>query len=475
MNNYTTRLNYIFGKVSLQTLLSILYLTPIVTCVGIVSYVSYHTGEESVNGLANQLMTSTTTRVKDHLTTYLEIPQKIVSMNRYEIENFYLNPENREALTLNFFNQIKIYKTPTAIDFGNTNSTYIFVGQDKFGLIAPINSLLGGGVDPSHLGEIRYYILDKEGEYTKIIQKAPYTPINRPWFKAAKVKNKQTWAPIYPYLHIPTASISAVAPVYRNGKFIGVVGCDLVLNQINLYLQKLQFSPSGKLFIIERSGDMVATSTNEQLFTKGTNGKNMGLTRLPATKSSNPIISRTAKVLFERWGDLHKIREATSFEFNSSNDQRYFSYIYPYQDEYGLDWLIVAVLPESDFLDKIHTNLNITLIFSGITLFIFVGLSMVLAHWIIKPIKDLNTAAKNLSKNKFNSLDLELDLKLKSILNRVDEIGQLGESFQTMARELALSFIGIQTALQESQDKFTKIFHSSPDPILIHQMDISSR
>jgi PAS domain S-box-containing protein len=127
-------------------------------------------------------------------------------------------------------------------------------------------------------------------------------------------------------------------------------------------------------------------------------------------------------------------------------------------------------LPESDFLDKIHANLNRTLIFSAITLFIFVILSIVLAHWIIKPIKDLNTAAKKLSKDGFDSLDLDLDLKLKSILNRRDEVGQLGESFQAMARELALSFMRIQTALQESQDKFTKIFYSSPDPILIHQV-----
>ena len=126
MNNYTTTLNYIFGKIPLKTLLSILYLTPIVTCVGIVSYVSYYTGEESVNELANQLMISTTTGVKDHLTTYLEIPHKIVSMNRYGIENFYLNPENRKALRLNFFNQIKIYKTPTAIDFGGVNGKYTF-------------------------------------------------------------------------------------------------------------------------------------------------------------------------------------------------------------------------------------------------------------------------------------------------------------------------------------------------------------
>ncbi|MBA4466971.1 HAMP domain-containing protein, partial [Cylindrospermopsis raciborskii CS-506_A] len=83
---------------------------------------------------------------------------------------------------------------------------------------------------------------------------------------------------------------------------------------------------------------------------------------------------------------------------------------------------------------------------------------------------DLNTAAKKLSKDRLDSLDLDLDLKLKSILNRRDEIGQLGESFQSMSEDLALSFARIKTALKESQDKFAKIFHSSPDPILIHQI-----
>ncbi|MCZ2201723.1 PAS domain S-box protein [Cylindrospermopsis raciborskii] len=478
MNNYTTLLNYIFGKIPLQTLLSILYLIPIMTCVGIVSYVSYHTGEESVNELTNKLMISTTERIQDYVRIHLETPQRIVAMNRQGIENSYLDPENWEAMRLHFFSQLKIHKEPTAIYFGSINGTYMLAAQDKTGIISPVNSYVGGGLHPSYLGQRRLYILDQQGKYVKIIpeQTKPSSYRNLLWFKTAQNQNEnqQTWTSVYPYLYIPTAKISAVSPVYRNNKFIGVVGCDLILDHIGLYLQKLQFSPSGKLFIIERSGDIIATSTNEKPFIRivkdNKTGKNIKLIRLSATKSSNPIISRTAKVLFERWGDLHKIRQATSFEFNGSNDQRYFSHIYPYQDEYGLDWLIVAVLPESDFLDKIHANLNITLIFSAITLFIFVGLSMVLAHWIIKPIKHLNTAAKKLSKDGFNSLDLDLDLKLKLILNRRDEIGQLGESFQTIARELALSFIGIQTALQESQDKFTKIFHSSPDPILIHQI-----
>ncbi|PNJ96749.1 hypothetical protein CEP13_04850 [Cylindrospermopsis raciborskii C03] len=475
MNKYTTTLNHIFGKIPLKTLLSILYLIPTITCVGIVSYVSYHTGEESVNDLTNKLMMSTTERTQDYIRTHLETPQTIVAINRQGIENSYLDPENWEELRLYFFNQIKVYKTPAAIYFGSINRTYIVSGQDEMGIISAKNSYLSGVTHPSYLdlGQRRLYIVDEQGKYIKIIpeQTKPFIPINLPWFKTAQNQNKQTWTSVYPYFYIPTAAISAFSPVYRNNKFIGVVGCDLILDHIGLYLQKLQFSPSGKLFIIERSGDIIATSTNEKPFVgivkDNKTGKNIKLIRLSATKSSNPIISKTAKVLFQRWGDLHKIREATSFEFNGSNNQRYFSHIYPYQDEYGLDWLIVAVLPESDFLDKIHANFHRTSIFSAITLFIFVGLTMVLAHWIIQPIKDLNTAAKKLSKDRLDSLDLDLDLKLKSILNRRDEIGQLGESFQSMARELAVSFIRFQTALQESQDKFTKIFRSSPDPIVI--------
>ncbi|TPX28939.1 PAS domain S-box protein [Cylindrospermopsis raciborskii] len=469
----TMTINKIFGKIPLKILLSIFYLIPIITSVAVVSYVSYRTGEESVNELTNELMTSTTERVRDHLNKYLQIPQRIVAINRQGIENSYLIPENWEALRLYFFSQLKVYKTPAAIYFGGANGTYIVSGQDEMGIISPKNSYLGGGTHPSYLGQRRVYIVNEQGKYVKIIpgQTKPFTPINFPWFKTALNQNKQTWTPIYPYFYIPTAIISAFSPVYRNNKFIGVVGCDLALTHVSLHLQKLQFSPSGKLFIIERSGDIIATSTNEKPFIKivkdNNTDRNVKLTRLSATKSSNPIISKTAKVLFQRWGDLHKIREATSFKFNGSNNQRYFSHIYPYQDEYGLDWLIVAVLPESDFLDKIHTNFHRTSIFLAITLFIFAGLSMVLTHWIIQPIKDLNTAAKKLRKDRFDSLDLDLDLKLKSILNRRDEVGQLGESFQAMAGELALSFIRVKTALQESQDKFTKIFRSSPDPIVI--------
>jgi hypothetical protein len=268
MNNYTTTLNHIFGKIPLKTLLSILYLIPITTCVGIVSYVSYHTGEESVNELTNKLMISTTERIQDYIRIHLETPQRIVAMNRQGIENSYLDPENWEAFRLHFFSQLKIHKEPTAIYFGGVNGTYMLAAHDKIGIVSPVNSYVGGGLHPSYLGQRRLYILDQEGKYVKIIpeQTKPSSYRNLLWFKTAQNKNKQTWTSVGTYLYVPTGKISAVSPVYRKNKFIGVVGCDLILDHIGLYLQKFQFSPSGKLFIIERSGDIIATSTNEKPF-----------------------------------------------------------------------------------------------------------------------------------------------------------------------------------------------------------------
>ena len=89
----TMAINKIFGKIPLKILLSIFYIIPIITCVGVVSYVSYRDIEESAHELANNLMTSTTERVKDHLNKYLQIPQIIVAINRQGIENSYLDPE----------------------------------------------------------------------------------------------------------------------------------------------------------------------------------------------------------------------------------------------------------------------------------------------------------------------------------------------------------------------------------------------
>ena len=451
------------GRIPLKTLFIVPYMAIILLSVGTVTYLSYETGERAVNKLLIPVISSRIRQISDRLTTYLGTPQRLVAMNRYGIEQGQINPENLAELRQHFFQQLKLYKLPTNIYFGGSNGIHIFSAQDRVGLVAPKNSWLGGGVHPSHIGERHYYILNEQGKFTTIIpeQTKPYTPVTRPWYKTAQAKGQQTWSPVYPFFYIDTASISAVAPVYRNGELIGVVGCDLVLDDISLFLQKLHFSASGQSFIIERSGDVVATSTAERPFVKNLNG--VELVRLKAENSSNKIIAATAKELRKRWNNL-EVREPTTFKFVDENNQLHFAHIFPYEDEYGLDWLIVLVLPESDFLADIQANTYRSLGLGTITLLLAVTFGISLSYWVTQPILDLNQAAKHLVQRE----NYQADLKLNSILSRRDELGKLAQSFLQMAGEIQVAFSTLESAQRNSEEKFRKIFLTCPDAICIY-------
>lgn len=455
----------LLGRIPLRTLFIVPYMGIILLSVGTVSYLSYQTGQRAVNKLLIKLISSTTQQISDRLTTYLEIPQKLVAMNRYGIEQGHLNPDNGEELRLHFLQQLKLSKVPTNIDFGRSNGTYTFVAQDRFGLLAPPDSWLGGGVDPSQIGKLNYYILNEDGKIAKNIphHTTSYTPVTRPWYKTAQAKGQQTWSPVYPFFYIDTAAISAVAPVYRNGEFIGVVGCDLVLDDISLFLQKLDFSPSGESFIIERSGYLIATSTEERPFVKNVDG--VELVRLKAVNSTNDIIASTAKELHKRWTNFQLIENHT-FEFIDENNQRFFAHVFPYQDQYGLDWLIITVLPEADFITDIQANIYHSVFLVIIILFLAVTLGVSLSYWVTKPILDLSQAVKHLLERE----NYPADVNLNSILAPRDKLGKPAPSLLEISQEIQRDIIELKTLQINSEDKFRKIFITSPDAICIYDI-----
>ena len=454
----------LLGRIPLRTLFIVPYMGIILLSVSTVSYLSYQTGQRAVNKLLIKLISSTTQQISDRLTTYLEIPQKLVAMNRYGIEQGHLNPDNVEELRLHFFQQLKLYQLPTNIFFGGSNGTHIFSAQDRVGLVAPKDSWIGGGVHPSHLGTRHYYILDEKGKFTKIIpeQTKSYTPVTRPWYKIAQAQGQQTWSPVYPFFYIDTASISAVAPVYRNGEFIGVVGCDLVLDDISLFLQNLDFSASGESFIIERSGDVIATSTKERPFVKNVDG--VELVRLKAVNSRNHIIASTAKELQKRWTNFTLI-ENHSFQFVDENNQRVFAHVFPYEDEYGLDWLIITALPEAEFLTDIQANIYRSLSLGIITLFLVLPLGFSLYSWVMKPILDLSQIAKQLLSEQKSAAFSQSN----GILSPQDDLVPAQSLFQ-VAEQIRRDMIELRKLQIHSEDKFRKIFLTSPDAICIYDI-----
>jgi len=93
----------------------------------------------------------------------------------------------------------------------------------------------------------------------------------------------------------------------------------------------------------------------------------------------------------------------------------------------GLDWLIVVVIPEADFMGHIYAQTRRTLILMIIIGAIAVTLGILISRWITRPMIRLNHAAKKVEDMSFDPVTIQ------DITARKDEVGELAKVFEDMA------------------------------------------
>jgi PAS domain S-box-containing protein len=135
--------------------------------------------------------------------------------------------------------------------------------------------------------------------------------------------------------------------------------------------------------------------------------------------------------------------------------RRQFAQVTPFNDKFALDWLIVVVVPEANFMEQINANTYTTILLCVVAFIVSTGIGIFTARWITKPILQLNTTAKKIDRGEWNTT---MEIK------RSDEVGQLAESFNQMAAQLQESF----AALRESESRLTQFLEAVPVGVTVH-------
>lgn len=162
--------------------------------------------------------------------------------------------------------------------------------------------LLINEVSQKHgIGKLYIYDSDLKGNRRQLQQVKDYDPRVEAWYADAVKAGKPVWSQIYQWEDKPEVlSISSSYPVYdKTRKLIGVISVDLILSQISNFLTKLNSEQSGKTFILERSGLIVASSTEPPYSI--INGQ---IKRRTALESRNSLIRLTTQSLIKRFGSL---------------------------------------------------------------------------------------------------------------------------------------------------------------------------
>ena len=410
------------GKLALRTVLVTSFMVQISAAVGLTGWLSFRNGQQAINDLATQLSIEISARIDDHVRAYLAQTDLLLQMGQIAIQAGDLDPDDLSSLERYFWHQIKASKGITSIYYGGLNGEFVGVQA------RPTGQTVLWFMDQTMLPKRETYQLSDQGERLKVIGDQTYDPRMRPWHQAVVQAQKRTWSPIYQFAShdYSVLGITPAVPVYREkGRLEGVLAIDLTLEQISQFLGGLDVSPTGQAFIIERSGQIVASSALESSFTLG--GKQV---RLQATQSRTPLIQFTAEQLSEKFGRLDHITDPQQFVSKLAGQSQLIQVV-PFQPEDGLDWLIVTVIPEADFMDQIIANRRTTGLLCLLSLVLAGVIASLTAKWVIQPIWRLNSAAKKLAVG---------DWSHTLPAGRFKEISELTQAFSSMARQLKGSF-----------------------------------
>lgn len=402
--------------VSIQWSIPLLIIIPLATGIGLTSWLAHRSSKQAVNILVDHLGYEITKRIDSRLEDSLGHPKVVNEMLQTELLNGNLSINDPVQLRQIFWTLTRFKKLANTVYFGGETGDFIGVDREPDGKTYLFHR-------DSQQGPVRnQYLLDETGKPVEFIDKKDYDPRQRPWYKPSLDLGRGSWSPVYNSASHPELTITRTLPVKgQTGETLGVFGIDVFLNGLSEFLNQLDVSETGEAFIVEPSGNLIATSEGHPF--KVVNGEEV---RLLAADSSSELISLTAQKLLERYSNFSQIQQPTVFEY-PVHGTRQIVHAYPVSPELELDWLIVIVIPEEDFTAVIDSNMHHTRILGLLITLGATGIGVMASSWLVRPISRLNRAAQQITTDSY-----QVD-SLAQVARRPDELGQLATLFNDMA------------------------------------------
>jgi class 3 adenylate cyclase len=407
----------------LRTVLVAPLIIPIIVSTGLVGWLSFRNGQRAINDLAFQLQSETSSRVRQYLDGYLATPGQLNQINLDAWRIGLLDLRDFHRLGQYFLKQMKVFDVGY-VNFGDTKGEYIGVERLDNGQL-----LINEVTAQSGLGKLNVFETSDAGDRTRLLEVKDYDHRLEAWYAEPIKSGKSMWSSIYQWEDKP--DIMSISSSYlvrgKDDEILGVIGIDLILSQIGTFLGKLKIGQSGKAFILERDGFLVAKSGSS----KPTQVVNGQASRVKAWESTDGVIRATSQQLTNQYSNLSQISDSRQFSFDIESERQLVK-VTPWKDPLGLDWLIVVVVPDGDFMTQINANTHTTILLCLFTFAAATAIGVLTARWISGQIGKLNSAARGIA-----SGDLNQRVEMRGLV-RIVEVDNLAGSFNSMAEGLRM-------------------------------------
>lgn len=391
MSNATT-------QITLRTAVLIPFVMIFLLAIGVIVYVQKQSYEEVVTDISDKQLSVLTESVHDHLNDYLRKPFTAVNALGHNVSyhNLY-HPNDTKDVQAYLLSAFKdLYHSMPQLDviaFGS--ETGDFTGFRRESADAYTLMVQDHRTD----GNLVIYGSEEISEDIRTVI-ASYDPRTRPWYQPVAQDKKPHWSPIYANAdERQDITLSAMTPVFEQGKFAGVLVTDVRINTFNQFLQELKQETNASVYIMDQAHRLVAHSGQGSVISWGTKFSDKGQ-RLLAEESIDPIIQMSAARVSGQ--SLTYRDQPYTFEFDF-NGQRTFSRITPYYDANGLTWFIGISISETELLGTLPKSQQKSWIVGFLVSLFGIVISMLIFNRVTRPINATATAAQHLAKGDWDS------------------------------------------------------------------------
>ncbi|KOO08353.1 methyl-accepting chemotaxis protein [Vibrio hepatarius] len=255
--------------------------------------------------------------------------------------------------------------------------------------------------------------------------RADYDPRTRPWYKDANNAGKQIITTAYQDAITNALLVTIAEPVRRNGEFIGVVGADVLIDQLINDVINLDAGKNAYAMLIDTQNGTFLAHPNKDLLLK------------PVTTLSNKLTMNNIANAADN-GSVEQIERA--------GEQK----LYYFQEVPGTQWIFAIEMDRKTELAA-HTELLRDLIITAIVITLIV---VAMVSWLVSFLfRDLGRVSAALEEIASGEGDLTQRLEPRSD----DEVGQLANNFNTFVGNMhaMVSKLGMVSASLSEQAKQT--------------------
>ena len=395
---------------------------------------SYVSSERAMLEHARGLMDEAGANAAEHTKRFLEPATEITEQARRMLDNGLVSTTAPAEMERYFFQLLRAETQLSGIYYGDESGNFVYVmNSDGPG---PYRTKLISTDGEQRTTEYiwrdnEFNVVDRSFDDNDI-----FDARGRPWYLEARQLGSRVWTDPYIFFSSQQPGITVAAPIQgEQDQLHGVVGIDLDIADISLFLSDLTIGDSGAAFILSDDGRVIAHPDPARISTRNDDGT---LGFIGINDFSDPIV-RAAFADFDK-SDL-SANQSVQSEFTFSGDQ-YMTLLLPIPD-IDLPWNIAVFAPENDFIQGIRDNLSRNIWIAAIISIVTAIAGLILAELILKPVRAFAVRTSLVSQGEVSTRDPlprtynELRAANETLINEIAQRRKLDGKLQDLNRELS--------------------------------------